>query len=231
MSFVVPYMLDYSSEAHEIEIDSTSTLTNVQMVENIVDEYHETHSYSEQDFFVCADMAIDVWNMVKTQGINAQIVVGNIDNQNANFTDYNHAWVLAETEPSQWIAIETTGGYLVYVESVEGDTVIKNDAYYHGIFFDNPLEFKQYMDLIKQYNFQTEDIIIIENGYNICVIEYEILRNEYNSLSGEERLSSDGFYKRDSVSQKLGECNTLASNLENEMISLTNIVTKINEII
>ena len=30
---------------------------------NIVEQYHQTHTYSMTDLFVCADMAMDVWNM------------------------------------------------------------------------------------------------------------------------------------------------------------------------
>jgi len=33
---------------------------NVETVTDIVEEYYKTHTYSEYDLFVCADMAIDV---------------------------------------------------------------------------------------------------------------------------------------------------------------------------
>ncbi|MCD6093106.1 MAG: transglutaminase domain-containing protein [Candidatus Aenigmarchaeota archaeon] len=126
------------------ELSSTTTtiiLSNTEIVKNIVKEYHKTHTYSKEDFFVCGDMAIDVWNLIKTKGINAKIIIGNIDNPDTNFTEYNHAWVLAEVEPFTWLALETTGGYIVYNET--------NPNYYKGYFFDNPSEFKKYLDLKK----------------------------------------------------------------------------------
>lgn len=75
---------------------------NVEILTDIIKEYYKTHTYSKFDLFVCGDMAIDVWNMVETRGINAKIVVGNVDDPNADWTEYNHAWVLAEVSPGTW---------------------------------------------------------------------------------------------------------------------------------
>jgi predicted small secreted protein len=50
--------------------------TNAETVANIARFYHETHQYSTTDLFVCGDMAAEVWNMLKAQGINAVVVVG-----------------------------------------------------------------------------------------------------------------------------------------------------------
>jgi len=58
-------------------------------------------------------MAVDVWNMVKTKGINARIAAGNIDKPHADWKEFNHAWVVAEAAPRKWIALETTGVNLV----------------------------------------------------------------------------------------------------------------------
>jgi hypothetical protein len=101
---------------------------NVGIVTDIVKDYYKTHTYSKYNLFVCADMAIEVWNMVETQRINAEIAVGNVDNPNANWTEYNHAWVLSEVSPDRWLALEPTGGYIVYSED--------NENYYSGYFFN-----------------------------------------------------------------------------------------------
>ncbi|MEA3342962.1 MAG: hypothetical protein U9Q92_02250, partial [archaeon] len=125
-----------------------------EIVENIVKEYHKIHTYSESDFFVCADMAIEIWNQVKSKGINAKIHAGNVDKDikdSESLRDYlskvNHAWVLAETSPFKWVALETTGGYLVWGESIEDDSVAKNNLYYGGLSFNNPREFKKFIEL------------------------------------------------------------------------------------
>ena len=39
-------------------------------------------------------MAQDVWNIVDTQGMRALLVAGNIDNPDASWKEYNHAWVI-----------------------------------------------------------------------------------------------------------------------------------------
>ncbi|VUT27648.1 MAG: hypothetical protein SYNGOMJ08_00195 [Candidatus Syntrophoarchaeum sp. GoM_oil] len=114
---------------------------NIQIVTEIVEDYYKTHTYNLSDRFVCADMAIDVWNMVETQGINAKIAVGNVNNPDVDWTEYDHAWVVAETSPGKWLALETTAGY-----------VTDEDNYYKGYFFENPKEFKEYLERIKEYN-------------------------------------------------------------------------------
>ena len=116
---------------------------NVAIVEEIAKGYHDTHTYlgvqtgQSGDIFVCIDMAKDVWNMVKTRGINAVIEVGNVDHNVTTLADVNHAWVLAEVGPLQWLAIETTGGYVV--------PEAMNPRYYTGMQFDTPADMTKYL--------------------------------------------------------------------------------------
>jgi flagellar basal body-associated protein FliL len=53
----------------------SQTGRNVRIANEIVANYHKTHTYSLNDFYICADMASDVWDMLKTQGINAKIQI------------------------------------------------------------------------------------------------------------------------------------------------------------
>ena len=116
---------------------------NVETVQEIAKEYHDTHTYlgvqtgQSGDIFVCIDMAKDVWNMIKTRGINAVIEVGNVNKTIATMNDVNHAWVLAEVGPMQWLAVETTGGFVV--------TKDENPRYYAGMQFDTPADMNQYI--------------------------------------------------------------------------------------
>ena len=121
--------------------------TPVETAENIVKRYHETHIYSEHDFYVCADMALDVWNMLKAQGIDAIIKVGNVETGAKDITEVDHAWVLAETSPGHYLALETTGGYAVWEKD--------NALYYQGWSFDNPREYKRFVELRQEYNIRT----------------------------------------------------------------------------
>ena len=105
-----------------IQADSGSKWDNekLNILENILENYYKTHTYTLDEFFVCSDMALEVWNLVKTQGINAKICIGNVEQniskiKNAepkNDSDFplfnwlnamNHAWVTAEAEPFKWI--------------------------------------------------------------------------------------------------------------------------------
>ena len=108
----------------------------IDILSQIVSDYHKSHSYSMEDWFVCADMACDVWNMVKTRGIEAKIQVGDVDRDITSLSEANHAWVLAETSPGECLALETTGGRVVYQW--------ENPRYYWGWSFDNPKKFKEF---------------------------------------------------------------------------------------
>jgi hypothetical protein len=79
-------------------------------------------------------MANDVWNILKTKGINAKIRIGNVDKDNAKLFESNHAWVLAEVSADNWLPLETTGGYLVSVKD--------NPCYYRGWNFYTPNNLK-----------------------------------------------------------------------------------------
>jgi len=124
-------------------VESTK-IQNINIVKKIVENYHSTHTYSKPDMFVCGDMASDVWNMVITKGINAKIQVGNIDQDVSKIQDANHAWVLAEVAPNEWIALECTAGYLVC--PISSSCAISNDLYYSGWSFASPKEFKDYLE-------------------------------------------------------------------------------------
>lgn len=148
--------------------------TNIRVLRQIVEDYHKIHTYSLYDYFVCADMAQDVWNIVETQGMRALLVAGNIKNPDAGWKDYDHAWVIVEAAPRQWIALETTGGFLVYKNN--------NLNYYRGIFFENPKDLKTNMDLRRDYNNEIERSSAIVSQYNAKVSEYNAERDYYLSL-------------------------------------------------
>jgi hypothetical protein len=94
----------------------------IRVLQDIVKGYHATHTYSKSDFYVCADMTLDVWNMVETKGINARIAVGNVENPHADWKQFNHAWVMAEVSPNSWLALPWERSYgAMQEESTIGD--------------------------------------------------------------------------------------------------------------
>jgi len=116
---------------------------NIATIKNIIEQYHQTHTYNLTDMYACAQMAQDVWDMVETKGINASIEIGNISQDITRIQQSDHAWVLAEVSPGEWIAMETTGGYLVC-----NDTricAVNNTRYYTGWTFNTPRELQTYM--------------------------------------------------------------------------------------
>ena len=85
-----------------------------------------------------------------------------------------HAWVLAEVSPGFWLAIECTGGYVVYSN--------ENENYYHGLTFSNPKNYRSFLDLYRDWKMQTMDY---ENEKLFC----NRLAETYNNASYSEKLA------------------------------------------
>jgi hypothetical protein len=167
---------------------------NIRIANQVVANYHATHTFSSNDYFVCIDMANEVWDMLKNQGINAKILIGRVDYAPTNIIDSNHAWVLAEVSPDQYLALETTGGY-----SVQKST---NPLYYHGWAFFDPKESKNYDRL-------DQELIDDLQQYNAAVADYIRYVNQYNQAGFLTRLSmrSTLASKQSLVQQRLQDCN------------------------
>ncbi len=176
--------------------------TPTETAEKIVKYYHETHVYSTYDLFVCSDMAAEVWNMLKAQGIASVIVVGNKDTAISDILQSNHAWVLAEVSPGQYLALETTGGFSVLAS--------KNPLYYRGWSFDSPADLKSYGTLVREYNVR----ISIRNNINNEANEVIELYNDSTSQTERDKYNA--------VIDKLTELRTEQENM------LNNIMAKIN---
>ncbi|AKB84957.1 zinc ribbon domain-containing protein [Methanococcoides methylutens] len=145
----------------EITQDLTQAQKNTQICEDIVQDYYKTHTYVTDNVFDCDNMAMDVWNLVESRGINAEIGVGNVDIKGESLEDINHAWVIAEVEPQNWIALECTGGYVTY-----------ENEYYSGWFFDNPKNYQRFLDLYTNWEYQYQDYENYRLYYNEIVDMY-----------------------------------------------------------
>jgi hypothetical protein len=211
---------------------------NISLLKSVVNQYHATHSYIP-DFYACANMAQDVWSIVEMEGMPARIAAGNIQNPNVTVNKYNHAWVLAEYAPDEWVAIEATGGFLVP----------HDPAYYRGIFFANATDFKNYIDLTGDYDNETMLVENISNQYNAKVAEVnaEVVTlddevSTYNrdylghSLSpgqyeAGQNLNSQITTQKLRVTQAKDELNRLAVYLTDEERVLAGIQSRITDLV
>jgi len=75
------------TSAPEAAPPATQTSDKMQIIERITAGYYKTHTYTLEGDFVCLDMAIDVWNQLRTNGIEAKIMGGNIKE---NVTTWNY---------------------------------------------------------------------------------------------------------------------------------------------
>jgi hypothetical protein len=122
-------------------------------------------------------MACDIWDILIARGINVKIVIGNVKQGVTSIDDINHAWVMAEASPGEWLAIECTGGYLVYGSD--------NNLYYYGIIFNNPKQLRDFYDLYGRYQRQVL-------RYQRAIEYYKSLVEQYNSSNYLTKLALIG---------------------------------------
>ena len=151
--------------------------TPAETAQNIVKRYHDTHVYSKYDFYVCSDMAMDVWNMLKAQQIEAVIQVGSIEKSVSTITEVDHAWVLAKISPDGYLALEATGGYAVPEQ--------ENGLYYKGWSFGSPREYKRYIEIRQEYNIRVGIIEQLNEKAKTTYKEYEKEYAYYTELVDE----------------------------------------------
>ena len=176
--------------------------TPAETAENIVRYYHETHEYSTSDLFICSDMASEVWNMLKAQGINAVMVVGNKDAAISDILQCNHAWVLAEVAPGEHLALETTGGRVIPKS--------ENPLYYKGWSFASPAELKAYNQLVREYNIRVDIRNKIAEESNEVMVEH----NKSTSQSAADKLKAVYDKLQELMAQQETELNNLSAEID-----------------
>src|ERR1043166_977572 len=137
----------------------------------IAADYHRRHTYLSDDIFVCADMACDFWDEVRTLGIPAKIMIGNIERDISAVRDCNHAWVMAEPSRGIWIAVDPTSGNIVLPS--------QNSRYYCGYRLAGPKQLKEYQSLSRQWN--------------IAVSKHKDAADDYQALAGQRKGAGTDF--------------------------------------
>ena len=195
---------EFQQQVKELSAQAELTgATDRETAENIVRRYHETHTYSKTDLFVCADMAKDVWNMLQTKGINAVIQIGGSEKAVTQMQDSDHAWVLAEVAPGEMLALETTNGH-----SVEKS---ENPLYYTGWSFENPQEYDEFEKLKHEHNIRVEVYNSLAEERNNLLPQYQqaaarhqSLVDEFNSKYAGQAMSDPAMALYEQITAQLG---------------------------
>lgn len=170
------------------EVSKVKSTMQLEKCRKILQDYHQTHTYVGEDIYVCGDMACDIWDILKTMGINARIAIGNPEKKIEHIFESNHAWVIAELGTDMWKNLETTYGKII-----EG-----NPFYDHKFVFETPKEFKEYFRFLKQYNESIEKYNQMVGQYN-RFIESSHDDTEYHHLCGaidSKKTEIDNFVRR-----------------------------------
>ena len=165
----------------------------MKIVEQIAAEFHKGHTYTLEGEFVCLDMAIDVWNQLVTNGIEAKIMGGTLQESITawNFRQLaigsNHAWVVAIVGPKEKVAIETTSG-----------TVIKPGmkeyaSYFKGIEFDSPAQVKRFELLRKKMN-------------DVCREAHQMIQDWNQNVAGKQLHPAEIVARQSRLEQRKQDC-------------------------
>lgn len=98
---------------------------------NVCRTYHE---YIEGEFD-CNDMSIDIWNMLKKQGIESVIVCGSLEQDEETFTDCDHTWLVILNKPNDIFALESTTAEIYPHDGT-------NEQYFEGFFYAWPSDLR-----------------------------------------------------------------------------------------
>ena len=176
----------------------------LEQLQKIVRDYHVTHTYSMDDLFVCVDMAIDVWNILKTKKINAKILAGRVDqdithlNGLEHIGQINHAWVVAEPQPGVAVPLETTGGYVVTPDKPN------YRLYFEGTDFNSPKAFKEFIELRGR-------------AFDTCQ-QVQSMENHFNATFAGRPITQDSIAYKGRLDQKVQDCVGVLSQLQNVLL-------------
>ena len=168
-------------------------LDKMKIVELIAAMYHVTHSYTMDGGFVCLDMAIDVWNQLKTRGIDAKIMGGILTENIATWNyrqlamDSNHAWVIVTISPTEKVAVETTAGIVIKPGMKD------YPAYFKGIAFDSPAEIKRF-ELIRKA------------AYGNCRATNQMIKDWNENVAGKPMRPEDAIARQSQLEQRKADC-------------------------
>jgi len=179
--------------------------TKAEIAEWIVRDYHATHEYSTTDLFICSDMASEVWNILKAREIDAVIAIGDVHNPVVDIVQCNHAWVLAEVAPGEYLALETTGGTVKPRDS--------NPLYYKGWTFDSPADLKSHNRLVREYNLR----VGIHN--NLAAEDRDVI-DDYNNATGpaqQDRLEA----VHNKLVELIGDQQDILKNIQRQLEGLS----------
>jgi hypothetical protein len=189
-----------------IRIGSTNYVNKAtfEQLQKIVRDYHVTHTYSMDDLFVCVDMAIDVWNILKTKKINSKILAGRVDQDitHLNGLQYigqiNHAWVVAEPQSGVAVPLETTGGFVVTPDR------LNYRLYFEGTDFNSPRALKEFIELRGR-------------AFNTCQ-QVQSMENYFNETFAGKPITQDSIAYKGRLEQKVQDCVGVLTQLQNVLL-------------
>ena len=194
----------FTNQLNSYQWESMKRYDSYSKINSILHSYRRQHTYMKNELFVCADMAMDIWNLLTTERIASRIVAGNVEIDildgstiKSYLSNINHVWVLAEVSPSFWVPLETTGGYIV-------EPFMTGFRLYNtGVIFENPKQYKEF-DANRNAMFQSMN-------------EAASMVNRFNDLYARKPTTPEAAEYMGRMKQKLDDCEQLVSKVTASM--------------
>lgn len=106
-------------------------------VERIAQRYLSTHTYMKGEFD-CDDMAVDLWNILRTKGIKSVIAIGNLEKSGESLSEANHAWLYVFNADGKVFYLEPTTGKVIYGRLASGSTNPDAIPYREAFLYKSP---------------------------------------------------------------------------------------------
>lgn len=120
---------------------SWNAITLYQTISSINEKYYREHVLIG-DKSASDDMAIDIWNILRKQGITSIIVTGNLGLENERFRERNHTWLLinhrSEDAGYRIFIIEPTNGKVGAFDKSTNAGL----QYLQGYYYSSPSNFR-----------------------------------------------------------------------------------------
>jgi outer membrane murein-binding lipoprotein Lpp len=178
-------------------------LSTRDMLAQLVYNYKASHYY-ESGVYDCNNMASDIWSMLQAMDINSVIVVGHNEHLITNILESNHAWVLVQLTPGEYLALDGTNGR-TYTQS-------SGSLYFHGWSFATPADLKANDDLKTEYNARVSFINTLTAAVNEAMTLYN---NSANQAEADKWFALYNKLKELKTNQE-----TLATSLMNQINQL-----------
>ncbi|RLI83353.1 hypothetical protein DRP07_03565 [Archaeoglobales archaeon] len=194
---VTPISTQVSELTHNIT--KPHNATKLEIIRGLLREYSNT-SIDGLDVF---DLSIGFWRTLKIKGIDAKIVIGDINEKGLPWYKWNYSWILAEVQPGKYVVCDVKKGTIVPYNN-------SSNYFYSKYRIYDPREVRRFLDL--------------QDDYNEIWGKYTKLGDEYNTVKEQAIKDVNEFNEAKKVFERDIEKSKNATNVFEQLVYLKLVI-------